>query len=798
MVLGALLIKKGNYMPESNKHDDVQNLDCTRKMAFDPAGVELTQKIDIDYSKVVDKSKKEIIIAEIKQEQETINDSLTGKSIFTRKRIADDFVKSSSIVSMIGEVPPLKDKLELQDINDNYELKEKFSEGSQGIIRTAFDKSLKRDVIVKSLKVDENEELARKDETLFVSEARIMAQLDHPSIIPLYGLHSGTESKLHLAMKHIHGKTLKQYLEDIIILYNREGIATFDEERSITNRIQYLLKVCEAIDYSHCKGVVHRDIKPENIMIGNYGEVYVMDWGLACLVEPEKFSDKKHHNGVGRFGKSELVGTPCYIAPELIRGEPCSAQSDVFALGMILFEIVTLTRAVAGETVKEALSNIINWNYRPFKHRFLKKKLSPDLKAIVAKAICDPLSHRYKSAGDMAKDLKLYLMREETSARPDNLFRKCMRAMVNHKMITLTVVLSILLALSTVTIHSLRTKNALIIAQKDKEDMLAFFQDYASRRANKMERIFFYLKNQLKNTAYRAGEALNCKLHKSERIYTQKDFLNKNTAPADYSYAPTYHIKVSLDHAILKLGPGTKIDDKLNKRVVALQDMFKYIMFTSSPDFEYKPQSYIKNIISTKGAPLIWIYMGLTNGSMFSLPGKPYVKDYDPRKRPWYKSALKKNKYLVWSEPYLDASKRNIVISCMQCIYDKGNNFLGVVAMDISLNYIQEYMFNKKANSVLKEYLLNEKAQVVLSSDFKDKNAKISKRATLVMSKFPFYEELQEAIKNDKSHFKAEANGKKYIFSLHQLPSLGYYHIQQVDKKDLRKYWEENTSHKNK
>ena len=777
-------------MPKADKSNDkAKRLASTVKMTIDPAEVELTQKIEIDYTQVVDASKKDVLLSEIRHEQEKTTDSLVGKSIFNRKRITDNYVKSNTIISRINKVPPLRNKLELQDIHDNYELKEKFSEGSQGIIRTAFDKSLKRDVVVKSLKTEEDEKHAEHDENLFVSEARIMAQLDHPSIIPLYGLHSGTENKLHLAMKHIHGKTLKKYLEDIVTLYEREGIAAFDEERSIATRIEYLIKVCEAIDYAHCKGVVHRDLKPENIMIGNYGEVYVMDWGLACLVTPDKNKDHKD----GKHSKNELVGTPCYIAPEIIRDGSYSSQSDVFALGMILFEIVTLTRTVPGKTVNEVLKNIVNWKYRPFKHRFLKSRLSDDLKAIVAKAICDPLSHRYKSASDMANDLRLYLMREETTARPDNIFRKCMRAMVNHKMLTSIVVMSILLALSASTIHSLYTQNILIIEQKDREDMLAYFQGYASQRANKMERIFFYLKNQLKNTAYRAGRTLNSKNSTNEKIYENKDYENKSTAPPDYAFAPAYDMKISLEHTLFKPGPGTSAGDELNRRVICLRDMFKHIMFTSSPDFDYKSKAYIKKVITTQGAPLIWVYIALKNGTMFSFPGKHYVKNYDPRKRPWYKDAVKQSKYLIWSKPYLDTSKINIVISCMQCVFDRKNNFLGVIAMDISLNYIQKYMFNQKANSVLKEYLLNKKAQIILSSDFKDENAKITKRTTLILEKFPFKKELQAAVINKKVNFEATENGIKYIFTLNKLPSLEYYHIQQVKEKDLRKYWLEST-----
>jgi len=214
-------------MSKSDKNNNTKkDLDVTVKMTVNPADVELTQKIEVDYTQVVDASKKEALLSEIRHEQEKTTESLVGKSIFNRKRITDDYVKSNTIISRINKVPPLNDKLELQDIHNNYELKEKFSEGSQGIIRTAFDKALKRDVVVKSLKADEDEKHAEHDENLFVSEARIMAQLDHPSIIPLYGLHSGMENKLHLAMKHIHGKTLKKYLEDIISLYEREGIAT--------------------------------------------------------------------------------------------------------------------------------------------------------------------------------------------------------------------------------------------------------------------------------------------------------------------------------------------------------------------------------------------------------------------------------------------------------------------------------------------------------------------------------------------------------------------------------------------
>jgi serine/threonine-protein kinase len=614
-----------------------------------------------------------------------------------------------------------------------------------------------------------------------------MAQLDHPSIIPLYGLHCGAESKLHLAMKHIHGKTLQKYLKDIIILYEREGADNFDEKRSISTRIEYLIKVCEAVDYAHSKGVIHRDLKPENIMIGNYGEVYVMDWGLACLLKPEDETDAKDNKE-----KVELVGTPCYIAPELIAGSSSySPQSDIFSLGMILFEIVTLTRAVSGKTVSEVLKNIVHSNYSPFKHRFLKAKLPGDLKAIFEKAVCPAPSLRYKSAHDMAEDLKLYLMREETVARPDNIFRKCTRAMINHKLITSLVILCILLCLSASTIYSLSKQNALIKEQKIREAMLASFQSEFAKRAHKMEKIFFYFKTQLANLSHRAGHLLSNPAIPGEHIYSFADFAKASTVPPDFAYSPFYSIKLSLDNAIFIPGPDVKLTDKESRRIFPLQEMFKHYMFTSNPRFRTMTPDAVRKEILDKGAPLSWASLGLKNGTMFSYPGtNNYSKSFDPRKRPWYKNALPHKDEVIWSEPYKCAVSSKMLIPCITCVYNDKKQFQGVASIDLRLDYLKESVFSNKGYSSLKEYLLDQNDNVLLSSDFEDKEAVVDQqKKTLIKKKFLFEDELHEAIEKGLAQFEATRNKTKYIFALYQFP-IGYYYIQQVSEQNLRQAWD--------
>ena len=763
--------------------------DTTVKMSMGPHEVELTQKIDLDYEKILDAKKKQALLARIKDEQtkaEKTTSSHIGKTVFSKKRIADDYVKSNSIIYTINSIPPLENKLELQDICSNYELKEQFSEGAQGVISTAFDKSLKRDIVVKSIKGDDTEEHAQRAENLFVSEARIMAQLDHPSIVPLYGLLSGEASKLHLAMKHIHGKTLQEYLLDTIDLYENEGVDYFDEKRSITTRIEYLIKVCEAIDYAHCKGVIHRDIKSENIMIGNYGEVYVMDWGLACLMRNDKPSSGKKNKKV----KKGFVGTPCYIAPELIMGGTATRQSDIFALGMVFFEIITLQRAVGGQSVKEVLRNVMDQNYCPFKHRFGKIKLSKDLEAIFEKATAPYASQRYKTVSDMAEDLKLYLMHEETIARPDNVLRKSIRSMINHKMITSIVILSILLGFASITIYSLYTQNILVKKQKERENMLASFQYDVSRKAADINEIFGHFKSQLANLAFTAGSLLSKPTVMSPPIFDMKYYKQKSTAPLDYVYSPAYDRKISLNYTAFKLDDSVKANNYIIRRIIPIWPNLIQALFKGDRSLKGKSINQSKEIIMNKGITLSWVYIGLENGSMLCYPGGNIdVKDFDPRKLTWYKNSLKQKHNLVWSEPYISAFNSKLVMTCSRCIFSLPERLRGVAGMDVNLDYIQKQVFTAGKNSGAKEYLLTKDGRVIISSDFNDKKFKLKKNTALTLKRFPFNEEFQKALKQKRVLFEVQKNNTKYIFVLNKLSSMKYYYLRQISTHKLRDFY---------
>lgn len=728
--------------------------------------VEKTQKIDVEYEDLLNGRsghRSQFISAFL--DKKKLSTIIGRKSIFMKKSSPDEYVKSKSVVSLISSVPKLEKELKLPNVHDNYELKSKIAEGSQGTVWTAFDKSLKRDLIIKSIKPDKRRKDAVRDLDMFVSEARIMAQLDHSAIAPVFGMYSDTDDKLHLTMKHIHGKNLKDYLQEIIILYQSEGVSKYDERDSIATRIEYVIRVCEAVDYAHCKGVIHRDLKPENIIVGSHGEIYVMDWGLACLLSPEEQPNVDHVTDIGMHPREEIVGTPCYMAPELIRGGLCSPQTDIFALGMILFEVVTLIRAVPGSTLKEVLQNIVNKRHLPFKHRFLKGKLSDDLKAIYEKATSHSLSRRYKRAGDMARDLKNYLMHKETSARPDNSFRKYLRAISNHGLITASVILSVLLCSTSIALYSLYRNHVLVKEQRTREAVLNRFQHGVLERAGALDHAVRYFGTQLTNLAHHAqyvlcsSEGINkwLKFHAGSAYHDQFDSHSESSKTAKFS----------------------------GNRETVIREILKHMMHASNATFKNRAEGGQKEILKGK-APILQIFIALKDGSIISYPQhRESPRRCNPRTRPCFKEAENNKGSTIWSMPFFCKNHSKFVTCCLKRINENGNELIGIVGIDIDLEYMNKYL-EQAVTPGLNQYLVNREGQVVLDGDSSLRELEVSSENSIIkLKEFAFAKQLKEAVEDKRLQFEAESDHVNYIFGIRHIPSLDCYYVEQIPEAKL-------------
>jgi len=210
--------------------------------------------------------------------------------------------------------------------NDRYELCEEFAHGGMGTLYLAQDRQLHRNVAIKVLRLDP---IAHPEAVgAYANEARVMSYLSHPGVVPIYGCGTTEGGRPYHVMKLVNGVTLAEMLAGC-----GEWPAPF---------LSIFADICQTVAFAHSNGVLHLDLKPANIMVGAFGETYVMDWGLARFDHQADADLSAHHeHDQTAKMKGRIAGTPEYMAPEQARGGPLDARTDVFGLGAILCEILT-------------------------------------------------------------------------------------------------------------------------------------------------------------------------------------------------------------------------------------------------------------------------------------------------------------------------------------------------------------------------------------------------------------------------------------------------------------------------
>lgn len=223
-----------------------------------------------------------------------------------------------------------------------YDVRSVLGEGGVGVVYEAIQKSIDRRIAVKMIKPEIAANPHERDK--FLTEALVTGALDHPNIVPIHDLGATPAGQPFYVMKLVEGTPWSQRLPEL----------------SLAENLRILLDVCDAVSFAHSKGVIHRDLKPENIMLGQFGEVQLMDWGLgASIVDDGRLAPLTASRAAG--------GTPAYMAPEMVTGEdgPVGIHSDVYLLGAILYEIVTGYPPHDGQRILECLENARNNVIRP-------------------------------------------------------------------------------------------------------------------------------------------------------------------------------------------------------------------------------------------------------------------------------------------------------------------------------------------------------------------------------------------------------------------------------------------------
>jgi serine/threonine-protein kinase len=260
-----------------------------------------------------------------------------------------------------------------------YDITAELGKGAMGVVYKATDPNIGRTVAIKTTRIDahglETEDLLRR----FKNEARSAGTLNHPNIVTIYDA-GEQDGVFYIAMEYIEGQTLHELLS---------------QHRSlpVEKVIDIVRQVCAALDYAHAHGVIHRDIKPANIMLAANGAVKVMDFGIA-------------KTGGTMTATGQVLGTPNYMSPEQVKGKPIDGRSDLFGVGVLLYEMLTGEKPFDGQNVTTIIYKIVSEN--PIPPRELDVTIHPGLSAVVTKALAKVPDERYQTGAALVADLENY------------------------------------------------------------------------------------------------------------------------------------------------------------------------------------------------------------------------------------------------------------------------------------------------------------------------------------------------------------------------------------------------------
>jgi eukaryotic-like serine/threonine-protein kinase len=647
---------------------------------------------------------------------------------------------------------------ELAEIDSSYDLGEKFAEGAQGEILTGTDKLLKRYVAIKSLKKDLLDQPGMVNS--FVAEAIVTAQLDHPSIIPLYGINRDDKNGLHISMKLVHGQTLT----DLIKSDRSKSSNAKTESLALTQRLEHFIRVCNAVAYAHEKKVIHRDLKPQNIMVGHFYEVYVMDWGIA-----QTYKEENRH-----IPQKTTAGTPGYIAPEILNKQLPEAASDQYSLAIILYELVCLKSALDDTDIKTRLKQTKAGKLPALKHFNPKINIHADLKAIFKKASDLNPQDRYTSATALADDIRQFIKKEEVTARPDNLLRKAYRFIAAHHHQAAAMFLFSMLVFAGITINSLTEQNLAVTSSKARELKLLDLRSNIISRSHDIDSHFQYLSSILERYTDKAVFLLESKNPSKHTILKDyRVFKNPNDLPSGTVNSPLYQQNINFAVGNYKLATGqslTEVQETLNVISPLINDCFQY-MSSSQKELQELTQQDLQVHATTKGFPIRWMYFGLKNGLLVNYPGSGVLTaSYDPRERPWYKQ----NKDLPgvhWSRPYEDLFGLGTVISASMPMRNKKGNFLGVASFDLTLNDVKNAMVSSEENpSLIRSYLIDKEGTIIISS-----------KDNMSGKTLPIPHLLNHIQEGRSGQFETSRAGQAIMVDHALIPTLSWYYIEEID-----------------
>ncbi len=445
----------------------------------------------------------------------------------------EDEVQNRSVEILIDSVNRIKEKTRMavspsvaqsdntserlitDEMPGRYSIQGELARGGAGRVLIALDRHIGREIAIKELLLDLRDKrdgkLRNDPQTVslrnrFLREARVTGQLEHPSIVPVYEIGKHADGIFYYTMRMVKGKTLAKAIYQAASLENRLEL------------LPHFYNICNAVAYAHSKGVINRDLKPSNVMIGEFGETVVLDWGLAKVKGQTDIGAEKLESGLRLFldadvGKTVVgyaIGTPSYMPPEQAEGkvDDIDETSDIYSLGAILYQLLTGKPPYVGKTASEILRKVV----APGSVNACNEDQSipPELSAIAQKAMAKKKKDRYTSATELIEDLNVYMSGGKVKVYKYSFAETFKRfASKNKALFIASILVFLMLSISTAVIA------------------LYYEREVKANQSAQKEKVI---------SQYRTAQAFN---EKSARLESQKQYLSSRVyAAASMYYNP--------------------------------------------------------------------------------------------------------------------------------------------------------------------------------------------------------------------------------------------------------------------
>ena len=699
------------------------------------------------------------------QKKDTLNThELDATLVLTGRHNTDD-----NVMSKLEQ-----EQVNAPDFTSRFQFICHYAAGGVGIVSKAKDVVFDRIVAVKTL----NDKLKDDPRAIasFLYESRLNANLDHPSIVPVYALGKSRDGRWECVTKFIHGSSLNAFIDKIREKYDTKKISNPQEHHALVSRLEYFLKICEAVEYCHSMKIVHGDLKPDNILMGKFGEVYLMDWG--CAKETGTKPD-------------QISGTPNYLPPEYLREKTVTPLIDIFALGMILFEMTTLRRGkqvCSGKQSDDCTCRVV-FDPKNYIHYLPKLKIGPRIRAIISKAVNPDPAERYQTVGALSSDIRHFIYDEEVSAAPDNLFQKLFRKIYRNRMKTVLVTGGIFLLLCGGLFFSYYRANK--AEQRHSTDMMRrlTLQAYTDYLATNLEKRFLTTQAQLLLFADNLLEDTLENNPRTSRFYDSILYRNPKTSPPGMLRSKYYPNPVNLSHMVRTIPenqkePGMKLRDP-KEYVYICNKILLYDLFSHNTN----DSRDIHNELLSRENRIQRLYIQWADGTRYSYPGTyddPATAAYRHRWNPGPDSGI--GRKIFWSTPYRGVTGTHR-IACRYPLFTPQNKYLGLAGIETRLEKMLEPLIRaNQADPVHKLFLLTKQGTALRITGGKleliDKDALPAD--TLALARL---RELLAKLKaNNMRQFEDVIRGEPHYISGIRIPTLEAVLLQMISVSEMENH----------